>query len=486
MFAYLRIFLIASLLVIVSLVVAGGFAFHHVATSSLSQIIERDSATVVQGYNNIVWQKHRVNMLPLTAGDPQALRGNPLVAEFAQDTVRYFQNMPLARVNIYSSSGVLLMTANINSAEKWASANPSPDANFVLEAIRGGRIVSRVSTASLQGLTDATIMQTLVPLQSPSGQGVELALEVLSNVTGPWDDLQKFQIYGTIAISLTFIVFLSILLYAAAKSENIISKQHEMNAELIAVAANAKAENQEKSQFLANVSHELRTPLNAIIGFSDIIKNEVVLDMEGGKYGEYINDINSAGVHLLSLINDILDYSKAEAGKLELEVSEINANKLIQNCIRLVTARAESGQVNLIDASPKEPVILITDGKKFKQVMLNLLSNAVKFTPPGGDVRVSVWHDLNDDGYTFEVRDTGIGISPKDIAQAMAPFGQVDNALSRKYEGTGLGLPLTKKFIELMGGKFNIASKVDSGTTIAFTLPREIQPREGIIIKQVG
>src|SRR5690606_30090855 len=156
-----------------------------------------------------------------------------------------------------------------------------------------------------------------------------------------------------------------------------------------------------------------------------------------------------SGVHLLSLINDILDYSKAEAGKLEMEVSEVNATKLVQNCMRLVSPRAESGKVTLSEELPKEALIMLTDSKKFKQILLNLLSNAVKFTPAGGQVSVTAWKNATDDTFSFEVKDTGIGIAPKDISRAMSPFGQVDSALSRKYEGTGLGLPLTKKFVEL-------------------------------------
>jgi two-component system cell cycle sensor histidine kinase PleC len=253
----------------------------------------------------------------------------------------------------------------------------------------------------------------------------------------------------------------------------IIARQHEANLELAAQAASAQAENRDKSQFLANVSHELRTPLNAIIGFSEFIKSERSGPIGNDKYGEYIRDIHGSGVHLLSLINDILDYSKAEADKLELEISEVDATKTVRNSMRLVSPRAEDAQVQLIEEIPREHFILKTDAKKIKQVMLNLLSNAVKFTPVGGSVTVSMWQNVVDGGLSIEVRDTGIGIAPKDISRAMAPFGQVDNTLSRKYEGTGLGLPLTRKFVEIMGGTFSIASEVGKGTTITIVFPKE-------------
>jgi two-component system cell cycle sensor histidine kinase PleC len=249
-----------------------------------------------------------------------------------------------------------------------------------------------------------------------------------------------------------------------------IAKQHEANTDLIAAAAEAEADNQQKSQFLANISHELRTPLNAIIGFSEIIKNEALGNLQQ-THQEYIHDIHGSGKHLLSLINDILDYSKAEAGKLEVQMAELDLTKLLVNSMRLVIPRAEEAQVTLVEDLPKEHIICITDAKKLKQVILNLLSNAVKFTPAGGEVRVHAFQKVVDGSVEIRVSDSGIGIAPKDIAKVMSPFGQVDSKLSRKYEGTGLGLPLSKKFVEGMGGTFNIESEVNVGTTIVIGLP---------------
>ncbi|MBN8531163.1 MAG: HAMP domain-containing histidine kinase, partial [Alphaproteobacteria bacterium] len=282
----------------------------------------------------------------------------------------------------------------------------------------------------------------------------------------------QFQMIGTFGIIVIFVILFASLILTARRAELIIAKQHEKNLDLTAAAARAEAASREKSQFLANISHELRTPLNAIIGFSDIIKNETLGAIAIPQYKEYISDIHTSGTHLLSLINDILDYSKAEAGKLELEVAEVEIGKTIKTSMRLVEPRAEAAQVTLVQDLPKEPQVLKTDAKKLKQVLLNLLSNAVKFTPAGGQVKVSSWHNLGEDSVSIVVQDTGIGIAPKDIPKAMTPFGQVDSELSRKYEGTGLGLPLTKKFVETMGGKFEITSELGVGTTITITLPR--------------
>jgi two-component system cell cycle sensor histidine kinase PleC len=326
-----------------------------------------------------------------------------------------------------------------------------------------------------------TLVQTFIPIVSDnyvsvvqgSQKKVEGIIEILYDITPQWQQLATFQMTGTGGIIGIFFFLLAALFYTSRRAEAIIARQHETNLELAATAARAEAESKEKSQFLANVSHELRTPLNAIIGFSEIMKNEVMGELGNSQYRDYIKDIHGSGVHLLSLINDILDYSKAEAGKLELEVAETDVTKLLKNCIRLVSPRAEGAGVNLVDDIAKEHVVRNVDPKKLKQVMLNLLSNAVKFTPQGGEVKVATWVNVVDDSLYVEVKDTGIGIAPKDISRAMAPFGQVDSALSRKYEGTGLGLPLTKKFVELMGGTFTIQSELNVGTTITFNLPKE-------------
>jgi two-component system cell cycle sensor histidine kinase PleC len=488
MFSSLRLFSILSLLAMVGVGVAAGVSVRNIAADNLKQMVTRNSVNLAQGYVGGVWVRYRDVIIPLAAADASALQNNAAVTEFAKDTVRFFQKISLVRANIYNADGRLLMTSNADGINKLMGEAPSPDSAFVTGQFRqSGPSINELHKIALQTNPEATLLQTVIPIRMDgSTGGPEGAIEILYDMSKPWQALHQFQLYGTAGILGMFLVLLGVMIMTSRKAESIIAKQYEANMELAQTAETAKAENMQKSQFLANISHELRTPLNAIIGFSDIIKNEVMVDVQEKKYHDYIGDIHTSGVHLLSLINDILDYSKAEAGKLELEVSEVNAGKLIQNSMRLVAPRAETAKVTLTDALPKEQIIMFTDSKKFKQILLNLLSNAVKFTPAGGEVRVTAWRDLTDDTYSFEVKDTGIGIAPKDISRAMSPFGQVDSALSRKYEGTGLGLPLTKKFVEIMGGKFVIESKINVGTTITFTLPRELKEREGLIIKQVA
>ncbi len=486
MFNFLRLFSALSLFAVVVLAIVAGMSVRTIAEDNLKQQLSQSAVNIAQGYIQGVWADYRAVVVPL-ALDPQALKDSSEVRDFARDTVRFFQPMPLVRVNIYSADGRLLMTSHADGKAKLAGSSASPNGDFVARQFAAGMVASQwLAPVAIEGNVAATVLQTVVPIQLPGASVKEGAVEIIHDISKPWQQIASFQLYGTAGIIGIFIAIIAILVLSTRKAEAIIARQYETNIELAATAEAAQAENRQKSQFLANISHELRTPLNAIIGFSDIIKNEVISALENKKYHDYINDIHSSGVHLLSLINDILDYSKAEAGKLELEAAEVNVTKLVQNSMRLVAPRAESGKVTLTDALPKEQIIMITDSKKFKQILLNLLSNAVKFTPSGGEVKITAWRDLTTDMYYFEVKDTGIGIAPKDISKAMAPFGQVDSALSRKYEGTGLGLPLTKKFVEIMGGQFTIESTVGKGTTVTFSLPRELKERDGITVKQVA
>lgn len=227
-----------------------------------------------------------------------------------------------------------------------------------------------------------------------------------------------------------------------------------------------------KSEIMANMSHELRTPLNAIIGFSDSILSGVFGDLNNQRYEDYITDIKDSGTHLLELINDILDVSAVEAGKLELRPEPLDVAPLVRGSLKLVNHRAEGGGVKLDSHVEQDLPGLLADSRRVKQVLLNLLSNAVKFTPAGGRVTLSALR-APDGGVRFEVEDTGIGMDEQGIEIALTQFGQVDSKLARKYEGTGLGLPLTKSLVELHKGTLDIRSRLGHGTTVIVQFPPE-------------
>ena len=232
----------------------------------------------------------------------------------------------------------------------------------------------------------------------------------------------------------------------------------------------AEAANRAKSDFLATMSHELRTPLNAVIGFSDMMLREVLGPLGDNRYKTYAGDILKSGSHLLEIINDILDLSRAEAGKLELHEEVFDLQDTVRSVLQLISPRiGDAGLSESVDVTADLP-LLRADERKTKQVLLNLVSNAIKFTPPGGHIKIGGRFDP-EAGVRLTVRDTGIGIAPADLARVIEPFEQVDCSLARSHHGSGLGLPLVKAIIERHGGTLAINSELGVGTQVSATFP---------------
>jgi signal transduction histidine kinase len=255
----------------------------------------------------------------------------------------------------------------------------------------------------------------------------------------------------------------------AIENVRLFTELQERNREVEHKSQELAAASQHKSEFLANMSHELRTPLNAIIGFSEVLVDRMFGDLSD-KQDEYLRDIHASGQHLLSLINDILDLSKIEAGRMELEPADFDLPTVIDNALILVRERAGRRGITLGHAIDDRIGVIRGDERKVKQVLLNLLSNAIKFTPEGG--RVDVHASADDELVEVSVIDTGIGIAPEDQEAVFEEFRQVGSA-AKKVEGTGLGLALSRKFVELHGGRLSVTSRIGAGSTFTFTLPIE-------------
>ncbi len=442
---------------------------------------QTEHVALIDSFTHAVWRKYPAD----TAG----VRSAETSAAFMAEAQKFFAKQAVAKVTIFSPD---VRQLYFGSTKAYVTSDGTNRVTlFDVPMIQRGQIASRLlETAYLTGAPDADMpkimVHSIVPImradfvesdrplcaQSPQPKCIPEALvELYTDITPIKDRLKTIQWMISGVVIAAFLVLIGILMFTGSRAEAIIARQHEVNLELTAAASAAEAQSRDKSQFLANISHELRTPLNAIIGFSDIIKNEARHVLQQDHQG-YIDDIHASGKHLLSLINDILDYSKAEAGKLEVNWEENDVTKIIRNSLRMVMPRAETAQVTLVEDIPNQHFIIVTDSKKLKQVLLNLLSNAVKFTPAGGEVRCAMWEDIGKQQIVIQVKDTGIGIAPKDISKVMMPFGQVDSKLSRKYEGTGLGLPLSRKFVELMNGEFTIESELNVGTAVTVRLPK--------------
>ncbi len=241
---------------------------------------------------------------------------------------------------------------------------------------------------------------------------------------------------------------------------------------LVRAVEESKVANRAKTEFLANMSHELRTPLNAIVGFSEVIKDEMFGPLLQQKYRDYVGDIHDSGEHLLSIINDILDLSRIEAGVTTLMEDEVDIAALIADSSRIAQGRTDSGRANILHHIAVGLPRLVCDSRLLKQVLLNILSNALKFTPYHGDVTITAWRD-DFGGLEIKVSDSGIGIPADRINDVLLPFTQIEDSYVRRHEGAGLGLPLSKQFVELHGGSLIIESTEGHGTAVTIRLPKE-------------
>jgi PAS domain S-box-containing protein len=249
-----------------------------------------------------------------------------------------------------------------------------------------------------------------------------------------------------------------------------VTRERQSDLALRTAKEEAELANRAKTEFLANMSHELRTPLNSIIGFSDILVNETFGKMNVPQYKEYAGDINDAGKHLLQLINDLLDLARIERGQMALNEQRLDIGLVVNACHRLVRERAFDANISLMIDCPADLPPLLADELRVKQALVNLLSNAIKFTEKGGAICVTARRQ-DDGAVRLTVSDTGIGISPENMAVALSEFGQVDGSLARKHEGTGLGLTLARKLIELHDGQLEMESEVGKGTAAHLVFP---------------
>ncbi|MDP6403916.1 MAG: PAS domain S-box protein [Alphaproteobacteria bacterium] len=251
-----------------------------------------------------------------------------------------------------------------------------------------------------------------------------------------------------------------------------ITERKRAEAAVVLAKEQAEIADRAKSEFLANMSHELRTPLNAILGFAQLIRDQAFGSRAMDRYVGYAGDINDSGEHLLAIVNDILDLSKIEAGKTELDEHEIDAEKIVDACETLVKGRARDFGISLRTDIGNCGVKFLADERMIKQVLLNLLSNAIKFTSAGGHVVISA-HRADNGRLEFQVTDDGIGIASEDLPKVLTTFGQVQGAMTRDHEGTGLGLPLVASLAKLHGGGLDLESEIGVGTTATVWFPKE-------------
>jgi len=389
-------------------------------------------------------------------------------------------------VHRISQSGAVSVAGYRISREADASV-PLPDSfQLVIDAIPGvvsckdreGRIVLvNAYTAALLGSTPSAVLGRRREDFHGAGvfpNGAELDRRAIDTraIVGPVEIVDP----GPDGQARTWLVTKVPQLDAAGAVDRLVTvafdvtDRKRVEESLIRSANDAEAASRAKATFLATMSHELRTPLNAIIGFSDMINAAIHGPVGSPKYQEYARDVAESGRFLLSIINDILDLSKIEAGQMVVNAQPTDLTELLQRCSRLIEGRAHQGSVELkVEAAADLPAVM-ADPRSLTQIIVNLLSNAVKFTNAGGTVRLAAGMAA-DGAVEIVVADSGIGMSEEDVQTALRPFEQIDRGLDRRHEGTGLGLPIVKGLVELHGGTLRIESEVGVGTTVTVRLP---------------
>ena len=502
--------------------------YRHNALDELVESAESQNVTLARSFANILWPNFADYVTSISEVDGDTLRARPETRELGDSLRTLTAGLPVLKVKIYNLNGLTVYS----SQPSQIGSNKSNNQGF-LKSAREGKPASKLSfrdtfSAFSGTVENRDIVESYLPIWGRDG-AIEAVFELYTDVTPLMARIEQRTTKLMIAIAVIFGLFYAVLFLIIRRADRILKRQyvdlmdikenmgeknavleHEVaerkrveaalreahstlerrvdertmelkhNGEDLARLADdlrlardeARGADRAKSEFLAAMSHELRTPLNAVIGFSEVIKSETFGPVGNVQYRDYANDIHDSGQHLLGLINDILDLSKIESGIEEIFEDTIDILAVVRATMKLVTHRAEQDGIKL-DMELREPLpALRADARKLKQILVNLLSNAVKFTPAGGEVTLRVWC-RKDSGYVFQIADTGIGIALKNIPKALSRFGQIDADLNRQFEGTGLGLPLTKALVEQHGGSLDLQSELGVGTTVTVRFPAE-------------
>ncbi|QEX22386.1 hypothetical protein FRZ61_23160 [Hypericibacter adhaerens] len=451
------------------LLIAGavlGLIHRSASLERLEAMAERQNVALTKVFANAAWGDFRSYVAGAGLSDPEALRNAAEVEALGQRIKGLMQGSSIAKVKIYDRDGL-----TVYSTDRKEIGIRKHNEGFE-EAKRGGvanEIERKDQMLSFDGVvTDRNVVSTYLPLFAPGSQTeVEAVMEVYDDVTDLVTAIDRDELFAALVLGVVQLLIYLGLVLIVYRSDQAVQRAHERELKLSAAAARAEAASQAKSEFLANMSHELRTPLNAIIGFAEVIKNGVMGPVQPPVYKGYLDDIWTAATHLGRVINDILDLTKAEAGKMQVERTEFDVAEVLDRVRRIMQEQAIRARVQLEVESAS--IRFTSDERKIQQILLNLLSNAIKFTPPEGRVVMSAQRLL--DRVEISVRDSGIGMTAEEIPIALSPFGQVDSSLSRKYEGTGIGLPLSRRLAQILGGDLTIESEKAAGTAVRVQIP---------------
>jgi len=441
-----------------------------VASVDLRTMAERNNIALTRSISNAIWPRFASFIAAAPRLARAKLRSHPITDQLRRAIDWQMNGISVVKVKIFNLDGFTVFSTESQQIGEINNSN----AGFL--AAKAGRVASQLMhrdkiSAFEHGIEDRDILSSYIPIQSKTKK-LRGVIQVFYDVTDMRKRAERTQLLQITIIATTFGCLYVLLIFVVWRSERRSHKQHEENVILTRNAAVAEESSRLKSEFLANMSHELRTPLNAILGFSETMKSQLFGPIGSPKYVEYVSDIWDSGKHLLKIVDEVLDMAKVEAGQAALDEVEVDLNELVAGCLRLVGDDARQSQVRLVTDCAANLHGIWGDERRLTQVLLNVLSNAVRFTEAGGSVTIKI--DRTPAGtVAISVTDTGIGIAADQVANILTPFGQVEGSYSKHYNGTGLGLPIAKSFVELHGGSLALNSEIGKGTEVRIELPAE-------------
>ena len=446
------------------------------AEARLVAMAEHHNIDLAKVLASTLWPRHGAFIAQAQPRGADAIRMAPETAVLSAEALAMMRGMKMIKVKIYNPSGFTVFSTDAAQIGGDYSTNPR-----FLSALKSGaasELEFRKTFAAPNGpLANIWILSSYIPFTDGTGDTWAGVFEIYMDVTELHAATHQSMVHETIVVALGFFIIFVLLLVVVWRADRIIARSQARNLALTASTARAESASQAKSEFLANMSHELRTPLNAIIGFSEIIHNETMGPVGNPTYANYAGDIRDAGQHLLATINDVLDLARVESGRMVVARAPFDARETVDRVVKLLSDQAVAKKHSLAFDLASEPLTIDGDEHKVQQVLINLLSNAIKFTPDGGVIRVTA--AKGERGHIlFSVSDTGIGMREDDIPVALSPFSQIDSSLARRYEGTGLGLTLSNKLVEVMGGTLDISSTPNQGTTVTVVLPGDASVKQ--------
>ncbi len=447
--------------------------YRYVVLFNLQVSVEGVAASMAQIFANTLWHDYRPLLEDGADMGAEAVRDDPMTLALDREVRRVTAGTKVIKIKVYAVNGFTLYSTDRAQIGVDYSQRPA-----FLTALGGGifsELARRDRFDAVNGpLTDIVVLATYVPARAPDDPSRILAvLEIYTDVTElEITVLNRPEVRGAmLVIVLVLLSAFGAQLWVLRRAEDRVLLEHDRRLRASAELSRVDEASRAKSLFLANMSHELRTPLNAVIGFSDILQSEMFGPIAQRRYVEYAADINRAGRHLLRVIDDVLDLSKIEAGKVDVNVSVVDPAATIASALDMLATESDRHGVTIRRDLPSDVPLIATDDGKLRQIVLNVVSNAIKYTGTGGSVTVRLEVASDAPAVRIVMADTGIGMSADDLAVALTPFGRVQGTPGSQRGGTGLGLPLTREFVRLLGGRFNVQSAPGVGTTVTVDLP---------------